>query len=296
MPPKDTKDFHENLPTEQDVLNALKKSEKKEDIFLHYKDGHESKTSSKSTTRKHKQITKKNNLNDIPVIAPEESQPQKKSGHKNQAKKTINHNKTKAYKDYSLPTSASRKKIMKDKTVKLQARSSASKALEKKLALVKTLIVDVDGVLTDGSIYITDQGTGFKSFYSQDGLGMTMLMSNGIQVVLLSARQCKATRKRARELDIANINLGVKDKKYFLLDYMKKNKLLSYEVAYIGDDLIDFPAMLECGVKIMPANGIEPMAKAMDYTTHAFGGKGAVREVCDMILMAKGLYQQYLDY
>lgn len=303
MFPTDKQDFHANLPTEQDVLDALKASEEKKDVFLNMEEDLDSETSNTKAPAARTRNKKTKKFDDIPVISPEKTTPAttsvtaaKKTSNKSQEKKTVTPANTKNYSRSEFSVSQTRKKVVADKKVQLQAQTLASKALEKKMVDITTLVLDVDGVLTDGSIYVTDDGTGFKRFDSQDGFGIKVLMDNGIQVILLSARKCKATRKRARELGIDEVHLGTKDKKAFLQKYMKNNRLLSAEVAYMGDDLVDLPAMMECGVKIMPANGVAHMSKAMDYTTRAHGGHGAVREVCDTILIAQGLYKQYLDH
>ena len=168
-------------------------------------------------------------------------------------------------------------------------------ALLDRLSRITLLVLDVDGVLTDGSLFLNSAGENFKCFYSQDGHGIKMIIEQGVKVMLLSARQCNATRHRAHELGIPFVHLGEQVKRAQLYKHMQQHRLGSESVAYMGDDLIDLAPMQLCGCVIAPANAVEPIKQRADYVTKLSGGKGAVRECCDLLLNAKGAYHHYLE-
>lgn len=152
---------------------------------------------------------------------------------------------------------------------------------------IKLLILDVDGVLTDGKIYISDNGIESKSFYIQDGLGLKLLLKNGIKVAVISSRKSQATEKRLHELGIKHYYLGITDKTKALNALKKKLHIKNNNIAYIGDDLPDLPIMKTVAFSIAVANAVSKVGKIADYITNAKGGEGAVREACEIILNIK---------
>jgi 3-deoxy-D-manno-octulosonate 8-phosphate phosphatase (KDO 8-P phosphatase) len=148
---------------------------------------------------------------------------------------------------------------------------------------IKLLILDVDGVLTNGKIYISDQGIETKSFHTQDGLGLKLLLKNAIDIAVISGRKSKATVKRMRELGIKHTYYGTDDKIKSFNKLKKKLHLKNENIAYIGDDLPDLPVMQQVGFSIAVANAVPEVRQAADYVTKAKGGEGAVREACDLI-------------
>ena len=164
--------------------------------------------------------------------------------------------------------------------------------LKQKLKNVKLIISDVDGVLTDGSIYIGANGEEMKRFSVEDGAGVALAKVAGLKIALLSGRYSSATGIRAKELKIEDIYNGMLNKIPAYEELKQKYNLEDSEVAYIGDGLIDLPVMEKTGVPISVRNAYPPVKKAALYITDKNGGSGALREVVDLILKAKGLYEE----
>lgn len=156
-----------------------------------------------------------------------------------------------------------------------------------KIPNIKLFILDVDGVLTDGKLYISDAGIETKSFYVQDGLGLKMLLNSNIKVAVISGRKSKATTKRLKELGIKYIYQNVSDKTKQFDKLKKKLHLKNENIACIGDDLPDFSIMQRAGFSIAVANSTKEVLSIADYTTKSNGGNGAVREACEIILNSK---------
>jgi 3-deoxy-D-manno-octulosonate 8-phosphate phosphatase (KDO 8-P phosphatase) len=163
---------------------------------------------------------------------------------------------------------------------------------------VKLLVVDVDGTLTDGKIYIDQKGNETKSFYVQDGSALKMLMSTGVKVAFLSGRDSLSVEKRARELGIHNLYQGIEDKFSVLAELMKQYNITLSEVAFIGDDLPDLPVLRQVGFSVSPQNASRVIKEFSHYVTEARGGEGAVAEACEKILRRHGdwdkLVSEYL--
>ena len=158
--------------------------------------------------------------------------------------------------------------------------------LKQKLKNVKLIISDVDGVLTDGSIYIGANGEEMKRFSVEDGAGVALA------IALLSGRYSSATEIRGKELKIEDIYNGMLNKIPAYEELKQKYNLEDSEIAYIGDGLIDLPVMEKSGVPISVRNAYPPVKKAALYITDKKGGSGALREAVDLILQAKGLYEE----
>jgi 3-deoxy-D-manno-octulosonate 8-phosphate phosphatase (KDO 8-P phosphatase) len=159
---------------------------------------------------------------------------------------------------------------------------------------IKLLLMDVDGVLTDGSIVYHDSGAQTKIFNSKDGLGIQLLIKAGIQVGLVTARRSQALRHRCENLGITLLFEGFFDKASTLVEIEKKSGVKPEQTAFVGDDLLDIPMFRRVGVGIAVADAHEHVLKAADLVTMAKGGAGAVREVCDAILKSQGLWEKIL--
>jgi 3-deoxy-D-manno-octulosonate 8-phosphate phosphatase (KDO 8-P phosphatase) len=150
---------------------------------------------------------------------------------------------------------------------------------------IKLLILDIDGVLTDGKIYISDDGIETKSFNIQDGLGLVLLLNNKINVAVISGRKSKAAKIRLRELGIKRVYFGIDDKTKILHKLKKELHIKNENIACIGDDIPDFALMQQVGFSIAVANAVKKIRNIADYTTKAKGGDGAIREACEMLLL-----------
>lgn len=153
---------------------------------------------------------------------------------------------------------------------------------------VKLLLLDVDGVLTDGRIIYSDDGAQIKAFDSKDGLGLRLLMDYGIRVGIITGRQSGALRARCRDLGIDLVYDGVRDKAPVLGMIARRSGIDPAFMAFAGDDLPDLPVMKRVGIGISVADAVEAVRAGADYVTVRNGGQGAVREICELILKAGG--------
>lgn len=161
----------------------------------------------------------------------------------------------------------------------------------KKLSAVKLLALDVDGVLTDGTIYIGTQGELCKGFNAKDGMGISCALRNGLKVAIITGRTSEIIRQRAQELGIAQVLEGVRDKHSALQQLAAELGLQQEEVAYVGDDLNDLPAFSAAGAAFAPADAADEVCDAADIILAHAGGRGAVREAIEMILQAQDKWQ-----
>ncbi len=166
------------------------------------------------------------------------------------------------------------------------------KSLRQKLRQIRLLVLDVDGVLTDGSINIGADGEIFKSFNAKDGLGISCALRSGLQIALLTGRRSAIIHRRAEELGITLICEGAKDKYAALTMLYKSLGLTREQTAYMGDDLNDLPAFIAAGIAFAPLDAAAEVCSAADYVAEALGGGGAVREVVEMILQAQEKWQE----
>ena len=163
-----------------------------------------------------------------------------------------------------------------------------------KLKRIKLLLLDVDGVLTDGSVIYDDTGAETKVFHIKDGLGIRMLMDAGIEVGIVTGRTSKALRHRCDNLGISLVFDQVRDKTSVLEVISKEKGVGAEHIAFVGDDLVDIPLMKEVGLSVAVADAHETVLEHADMVTAAQGGAGAVREVCEAILKAQGLWEKVL--
>jgi len=159
-----------------------------------------------------------------------------------------------------------------------------------RVAGVKLLILDVDGVLTDGRLYSHDDGTESKAFDVRDGHGIKMLNHAGIETAIISGRSSPSVDKRASDLGITDVVQGVRDKVPILEKLLSEKGLQPEEVAFVGDDVVDLPVMTRVGLAVAVADASEFLFDAAHYVTLAPGGRGAVREVGELIIAVQGLW------
>lgn len=163
-----------------------------------------------------------------------------------------------------------------------------SRALSPKLLKkLRALVLDVDGVLTDGGMYYGPAGEGLKRFNVKDGLGLRMIGEAGLEVALISGENSEILKRRAEKLKIENVFVGIEDKLQTLKDFLAPRKIGLDEVAYVGDDLNDLGVLGAVGLPIAVADAVAQVRKAAAFVTTRKGGDGAVREVCDLILSAR---------
>ncbi|UOP04930.1 KdsC family phosphatase [Conchiformibius kuhniae] len=161
-------------------------------------------------------------------------------------------------------------------------------SLAERAARIKLLIVDVDGVLTDGRLYINAHGEVSKAFHTLDGHGIKMLQQSGTPTAVITARNDPAVRARVEQLGIAHYLCGEHDKKAAYARLRGQIGLHESACAFVGDDVIDLPVMVRCGLPVAVSNAHDFVKRHAAYTTRASGGAGAVREVCELILQAQG--------
>ena len=178
-----------------------------------------------------------------------------------------------------------------NKSSKFKVQSSELKGKAKK---IKLLILDVDGVLTDGSIILDNGGNEFKSFHVRDGHGIKMLVRAGIVVAIITGRQSKVVERRAQELGIAEVFQRCHDKRVAYNQLIEKYSVKDDEIAYIGDDIVDISLLKKAGLSVAVAEAENEVKNAAMMTTKNRGGRGAVREVCDFLLKAKGLWKDII--
>lgn len=167
--------------------------------------------------------------------------------------------------------------------------------LVERAARVRALVLDVDGVLTDGRLYFDNQGNEMKAFSTRDGLGLRALQSQGLQLALITGRQSRIVSDRAANLGIEHVFQGRNDKLAALQDFLGGSGLDLAEVCYAGDDWIDIPVLMRVGLAVTVADADSAVRERAHWITSRPGGHGAVREICDLILASQGKDQAVLD-
>lgn len=160
---------------------------------------------------------------------------------------------------------------------------------------IRLLIMDVDGVLTDGRIFIRDNGEEIKAFHTLDGHGIKMLHQCGIQTAIITGRDAPSVAIRAQALGIGHYFKGIHDKKAAYAQLREQAGVAENECAYIGDDVVDLPVMVRCGLAAAVPEAHPAVLAHADYITQKSAGQGAVRELCDLILHAKGYLKRELE-
>lgn len=167
-------------------------------------------------------------------------------------------------------------------------------ALREKLAGVRLLAMDVDGVLTDGTLYYGPRGEDLKAFHVRDGLGIRLLWNASVECAVITARESAPLARRIQDLRIEHARFGIESKGAALEQMMTKLGLAREQVAYVGDDLLDLPAMERAGIAITVQDGHPLVKERAHWVTSARGGHGAVREIADALLTSRGALEDVL--
>jgi 3-deoxy-D-manno-octulosonate 8-phosphate phosphatase (KDO 8-P phosphatase) len=163
----------------------------------------------------------------------------------------------------------------------------SKKALERARA-VRLMIFDVDGVLTDGTLLYGPAGEELKAFSAHDGHGLKMLAESGVACALLSGRRSAAVALRAKELGIAEVHLGIEDKLAVFSTIMEQKGLKAPNIGFMGDELVDLPVLTRCGFACAPREAPAAVRRRVHYVARAAAGRGAAREVCELVMRAQG--------
>lgn len=158
---------------------------------------------------------------------------------------------------------------------------------------IKLLILDVDGVFTNGQVWLSGDGDEVKVFHTHDGYGIKQIQRHGVDVAIISGRNSRSCEYRMKELGVKHIHQGVHNKIPVFEKLLETTGLTANDCAYVGDDVPDIPVMQRVNLKIAVANATQPLKDVVDWETTIQGGHGAVRQVCDLLIHAK---EMPLDY
>ena len=154
--------------------------------------------------------------------------------------------------------------------------------------IIKLVIFDVDGVMTDGGLTIGDDGQEYKTCNTQDGFGMKLLKASGVQMAIITGRSSNVVKQRSESTGVAHFYQGVDDKLVAYQDLIAKLNMLAEHTAFMGDDVVDIPPMLRCGLAVSVPTAPLSVKQRAHYVTQKEGGHGAVRELCELIMQAQG--------
>ena len=168
-------------------------------------------------------------------------------------------------------------------------------ALRERASCIRMLLLDVDGVLTDGKLYFDHAGNEMKAFNTRDGMGIKALQRCGIEVAIITGRKSEAVAQRMAQLGVQHVYQGREDKLIAFLDILKKTGLDAQQVCFAGDDWIDLPVLLRVGLAVSVADAEDRVKEKAHWITGRNGGDGAVREICNLILAAQNKEQVILD-
>jgi 3-deoxy-D-manno-octulosonate 8-phosphate phosphatase (KDO 8-P phosphatase) len=172
--------------------------------------------------------------------------------------------------------------------------SEGSKKTLGRARRVELMIFDVDGVLTDGTLLYGPAGEELKAFSAHDGHGLKMLAESGVACALLSGRRSAAVAWRAKELGIAHVLLGIDDKLSACEALLKEQRLNLQSIGFMGDELVDLPVLTRCGFACAPREAPAAVRRRVHYVARAAAGRGAAREVCELVMRAQGKLEQAL--
>jgi 3-deoxy-D-manno-octulosonate 8-phosphate phosphatase (KDO 8-P phosphatase) len=170
------------------------------------------------------------------------------------------------------------------------------KDLSEKAARIRLLIFDVDGVLTDGSLFVGDDGQEYKAFNSRDGHGIKMLLKYGVEIAIITGRTSRVVEYRMANLGITHVYQGKLDKLPAYEELRGKLGISPEETAYVGDDVVDLPVMRRVGLAIAVQDAHPLVRQHSHWQTPSAGGRGAARDVCEMLMEAKGVLQEELGH
>ncbi len=157
--------------------------------------------------------------------------------------------------------------------------------VRKKLSKIKIVLTDVDGVLTDGGMYYTKEGDAMKKFHARDGMGVTLLRKNNIPTIIVTKEKNQIIKKWAKKMNIKKLYDGIQEKEKILKNICSEFSVKPSEVAYVGDDVNDLGLLKIVGFSAVPQDGHETIKKNTDYTCKNNGGRGAFREIADLVLI-----------
>ncbi|WP_305909079.1 3-deoxy-manno-octulosonate-8-phosphatase KdsC [Methylomarinum sp. Ch1-1] len=160
---------------------------------------------------------------------------------------------------------------------------------------VKLLILDVDGVLTDGRLFFDQQGREYKSFHARDGHGVKLLRQSGVEIAVISGRKSSSVALRMKNLGIEHVYQGHEDKIAAFNEVLAKTGVTAEQAAHVGDDWMDLPIMVRAGFAVAVSDANFAVKQYADWCTETAGGLGAVREVCDLIMQAQGTFETALQ-
>lgn len=170
----------------------------------------------------------------------------------------------------------------------MQPIVQAPREIMERAARIELLALDVDGVLTDGRLFLGDNGVEYKAFFSRDGHGIKLLMAAGVEVAVITGRTSKVVADRMSALGVGRVHQGQDRKRPVFEAVLREIGLDAAHAAYVGDDLVDLPVMRACGLAVAVADADPRVRACAHWCTASPGGRGAVREVCELILAARG--------
>ena len=165
-----------------------------------------------------------------------------------------------------------------------------------KISEPKTIFCDIDGVLTDGTLILSDRSGELKAFHVRDGLGLVLLRLSGVHLAVITTSNTPIVEERMKSLGISHVYMNQINKITAYEDLLQKLKLTDEQVAYVGDDLPDMPLIQRCGLGVAVANAVNLVRDNATWITQKNGGQGAVREVCDLIMHAQETHEQALQH
>jgi 3-deoxy-D-manno-octulosonate 8-phosphate phosphatase (KDO 8-P phosphatase) len=168
-------------------------------------------------------------------------------------------------------------------------------ALKERASKIRMLLLDVDGVLTDGKLYFDHNGNEIKAFDTRDGMGIKALQRSGIEVAVITGRSSNAVTERMRQLKVEHVYQGREDKLSAFMDLLDKTGLRAEDVCFAGDDWIDIPVLMRVGLAVSVADADKLVKEHAHWITERKGGDAAVREICNLILAAQGKDQSVLE-
>ena len=171
-------------------------------------------------------------------------------------------------------------------------KSTTQGSLDAQIKKIKVLMLDIDGVLTDGRIIMSNSGDESKFFDVHDGFGMVLLGRAGFKTIIITANKSKIVARRAKTLGVFKVYQNCFDKLKTFRQIIETFKITPEEICFIGDDLIDLPILRRVGFSVTVPNGVEEVKQKVHYVTKKYGGRGAVREVCNLILKTQGKWEE----
>ncbi len=166
---------------------------------------------------------------------------------------------------------------------------------EDKIKRLKLLILDVDGVLTDGRLFFDDNGKEYKCFHARDGHGIKLLRQTGVEVAVISGRKSNSVAIRMQSLGVDHVYQGHENKRAAFSELLQTLQLQPEQVAHVGDDVLDLPVMIQAGFSVAVHDAHFAVKRYADWCTETQGGMGAVREVCDLIMRVQGTFDDVLQ-